>query len=66
MKEVIVDFDEKGQPVISVKGVKGKACKDLTRDLEKALGTVTKTELTPEYNQQETNRATDRAYNRGR
>ena len=51
-KEVIlVDFDENGSPTISVEGVKGKACKDFTAQLEKALGSVTSDAHTAEYAQ---------------
>lgn len=40
MKEIIVTL-EKGNVVIETKGFKGKACKDATAALEKALGMVT-------------------------
>lgn len=53
MIEVLLDFDDQDEPVISVKGVKGKACKDLTRELEFKLGKVTKEEKTGEYREEE-------------
>lgn len=52
--EVIMEFDEQDNPVIRVKGAPGKACKKLTADLERKLGTVTKEEHTAEYRQTET------------
>lgn len=64
MQEVFMDFDDNGNPVISVKGVKGKACKALTADLEKSLGEVITETHTPEYNEREV--ARDRARNHSR
>lgn len=64
MQEVFMDFDENDDPVVSVKGVKGKACKTLTADLERKLGTVTKTEETPEYQEREVAKANDRAFHK--
>lgn len=49
MATVMMDFDENDNPVISVEGVKGRACKELTADLERRLGKVTKEEKTREY-----------------
>lgn len=51
MEEVFMDFDDDDNPVISVKGVKGRGCKDLTADLERKLGTVVKETKTKEYNE---------------
>jgi hypothetical protein len=48
-QEIVVSTDEQGNPHITVRGVKGKSCKDLTVELEKALGVVTKDDLTHEY-----------------
>lgn len=33
-----IEIDETGNSSVSVKGVSGKSCKDLTAELEKALG----------------------------
>ena len=41
-EKIIITIDEEGNPSIDVNGVKGKACLDLTKQLEEALGTVTK------------------------
>lgn len=38
-EEVIIIVDEEGAAEIEVNGVKGTKCKDLTKDLEAALGT---------------------------
>ncbi len=62
MIEVFIDFDEKDDPVVSVKGAKGKSCKDLTKNLELALGKVVDSETTPEYNEREVAKQNDRAY----
>jgi hypothetical protein len=45
--EIIGEFKD-GQVVLTVNGVKGKACKDITSKLEAALGTVTKDTETSE------------------
>jgi len=46
---IFVIDPETGEIEISVKGVKGKVCSDLTADVEKALGKVTETKKTREY-----------------
>lgn len=38
MQEIIVTFNENGDPIISAHGIKGKSCIDATKFLEKALG----------------------------
>lgn len=57
MQEVIMDFNEEGDAVIAVKGVKGHGCKALTADLEAALGETVKDEPTREMRQTETKHA---------
>jgi hypothetical protein len=52
-EEVFMDFDENNEPVLSVKGVKGKACEALTEPLERKLGKVTSKQRTREYNEVE-------------
>jgi len=65
MKEVFMDFDENDDPVISVKGVKGKACKALTADLERKLGgVVVESQETPEMREREVAQSHDRASNK--
>ena len=54
MKEIVVNIDTNGKPTFEVKGVKGKRCLDLTRDIEKSLGgKVLERKFTREYNQSE-------------
>ncbi|MEA4909398.1 MAG: DUF2997 domain-containing protein [Chloroflexi bacterium] len=49
VQEVEVTIEKNGQVRIHVRGVKGQACLDLTRDLEAALGgMVVDREMTPE------------------
>jgi len=49
---VIVTVDTDLNVKVQVKGVKGKGCLALTKDIEESLGTVTKRELTPEYKEE--------------
>ena len=51
MRHVIITI-EGGSPKISVLGVKGKSCKDLTRELEAALGETTESKPTNEFYEQ--------------
>jgi len=53
MAEMIMDVSPKGDLSIEVKGVKGKRCLDLTKDIEDALGTVEKRVETGEMKQSE-------------
>lgn len=49
LQEIDVFIDKDGKVRIEVRGVKGKACLDITQALEAALGgQVEKRELTPE------------------
>ncbi len=54
--EVVIDAQ--GNPTVSVKGVAGKSCKDLTKGIEAALGTVTGTANTREFEQRAESRKT--------
>jgi len=47
--KIIVEHTIDDKVTISVEGVKGKSCKDLTADLEKALGTVKNSTPTKEF-----------------
>ena len=49
MQEIIIDFDEQGNPKITAKGIKGKSCKDVTAFLEKELGEKISDSNTREY-----------------
>lgn len=54
MEMITVTFDEKGNPVIEVDGVKGQSCQEITKGLEDALGLVNgKTDLKPEHSERE-------------
>jgi hypothetical protein len=48
---IIVDFFPDGKLTISVKGVKGKECVEVTKDLEEALGIIKQERKTQEYYQ---------------
>lgn len=47
-KQVIVTIATDGTPTVEVNGVKGQSCKDLTRELEKALGAPESVATKPE------------------
>ena len=53
--QVTIDIDRQGGTVIKVDGVKGASCKDVTKALERSLGTVTQSKKTPEYYEQAEN-----------
>lgn len=48
-EEIIVEVSKMGEVKVSVNGVKGKSCKDLTKNLEAAFGVVTEEKRTSEY-----------------
>lgn len=50
-QEVIVDISPEGEIEISVNGVKGQSCTDITKNLEKALGVGGERTLTKEYHE---------------
>lgn len=64
--EVFMDFDKDDNPVISVKGTKGRSCKDLTKALEQKLGIVVDSKTTPEYNEREVARNDNRVFDKRR
>jgi hypothetical protein len=51
MQQVIITIED-GTPTVEVKCVKGKACKDITRALEAALGESTDVTPTAEFYEQ--------------
>lgn len=53
MEEMEIIIDKNGKVNIEVKGVKGPSCKDLTRELEEALGEVEKRTFKTGYYQSE-------------
>ena len=48
-EEIEIEIDESGHPTLHVKGVNGKKCLDLTKDIEEALGKVVKRDNTSDY-----------------
>lgn len=46
--KVIVRIDKTGMSTVEVQGVKGESCKDITANLEKALGKTVETTPTNE------------------
>jgi hypothetical protein len=52
-EEIVVEISPQGEVKVSVKGVKGKSCKDLTKNLEAAFGAVTEVTKTGEFNEPE-------------
>lgn len=52
MTEITVTI-QKGKAVIETRGFVGTACKDATKDLERAMGTVTSDTPTPEMHNRE-------------
>lgn len=55
--KIIMTFDNNDDVVLEVVGAKGKACKDMTREIEKALGSVKESTTKPEFKQVETKTA---------
>lgn len=52
-EEITITITPEGETEVSVKGVKGKGCQQLTAALEKALGAVISDTPTDEMNQRE-------------
>ena len=52
MAEIIVTID-RGKSTVRVEGVSGPACRELTKSLEEKLGSVTSSEDTREYYEEE-------------
>lgn len=53
MQEIIIDFDEQGNPTIEGKGFTGDDCR-ITKELEEAMGDTVEVTLKPEYRQPRT------------
>ncbi len=52
METMEIIIDSEGAVTITVKGVKGKSCKDVTKQIEKALGSVTSDKPTSEMSEE--------------
>lgn len=48
-EKVTITIAPDGSPTIHVEGIKGPSCKDITRAVEKALGTVKSDKNTAEF-----------------
>lgn len=53
MEEIKIIIAKNGQVTIDVEGIKGSGCKNLTKALEKAFGTTTKSKKKAEYYDQQ-------------
>jgi len=56
--EISIDIAPDGTQKLTVKGVKGRACRELTREFERKFGKVTATEDTKETNEVQPGRVT--------
>ena len=52
-EKIEVTVDAEGKASIHIKGVKGKSCLDITKELDKILGAPESRELTAEFRQAE-------------
>lgn len=50
--EITIEVNKEGDSTISVEGVKGKKCKDVTRAFEEALGIIQSDVETAEYHEE--------------
>ena len=57
-EEIIVTITPDGRAVVTVKGVGGPRCEELTSELEQALGIIREKKRTPEYYQAQQTRTT--------
>ena len=51
-EEIIIDIAANGDVTVEGKAITGSDCKALTKEIEAALGTVTRQSLKPEFYQQ--------------
>lgn len=49
MPEIIVDIAKNGETKVSVNGVAGPGCRDLSLSIENAIGAGQACQITPEY-----------------
>jgi hypothetical protein len=52
MKEIVIRIGVDGKVKVSVSGVKGGSCKDITKSIENALGSAENSEPTEEFYEQ--------------
>lgn len=60
MQEIIVTVDESGAVTLETKGFQGKACKDATASMKRALGETVSEEDTAEMRHTATNQNINR------
>ncbi len=53
MPEILFNIDKDGNITITVEGVSGGSCTDLTKELEEAFGIVLDQQYTSEYYEEE-------------
>jgi len=52
VEEIIIKIDKKGKSTVTVNGVKGGSCADLTKRLESSLGEIVSDKKTSEFYQE--------------
>lgn len=52
MEEIIITIDKTGKSKVTVNGVKGASCTDLTKKLESAMGSIVADKKTAEFYQE--------------
>lgn len=58
-EEKIVIRIKNGNVNIATQGIKGQSCKDITKNLENALGIISSEKLTDEYYEENNNQSND-------
>ena len=51
METIDIEISASGEIAYTVKGVKGKGCRDLTKEIDAIAGRVLDTRNTPEFNE---------------
>ncbi len=57
-KEIIISFDEEGDPVVEAKGYQGQGCRAATKPYEDALGKAVAVTVKPEIRQEASQKRT--------
>ena len=57
-EQIIVDIATDGSVTVQTRGFKGKSCRDATKQIEQALGTVKSDRSTEEFNESDGPQAT--------
>lgn len=56
-QEIVINFDEEGNPIVEAHGVKGGSCKEMTAFIEKGLGQKVSDTNTREFYEKSANQA---------